>query len=429
MPRQPRTDPRHRPTTRLGAPTGSQPARRSGSSQDSKAPARDDDKVATKPQDEASIDEIQTEANVAGCKAGPDAKAIRCAADGDSAEPAKNEKAAENKETDSLTPSSRVESAETNIGADAIAAVPMPAPDSGQHRHVAQLPEQAAPAAQFATQLKPLDPELLKEVVGRQANVGKQSEASKKAAGTEQIETDQVSDEPVDAPDLALESSAPAHVSGKPQPSTGDSDAQRIVQARGELPVSDHSHNDVPSTPTDNLVPQKGSVDASTPLIGSTQAHAASSAARSAALVAQPDSQPTAVPIGGVAIEIAGKALAGKNRFEIRLDPPELGRIEVRLDVDRDGNVTSRLTVERADTLDLLRRDAAGLERALQDAGLKTANNGLQFSLRDQSLNQQPGSGSSDAAQLVVQDETQIDLIPQNYGRLAGSGGGLDILV
>jgi flagellar hook-length control protein FliK len=187
----------------------------------------------------------------------------------------------------------------------------------------------------------------------------------------------------------------------------------------------------VPSTPTDNLVSQKGSVDASTPLIGSTQAHAASSAARSAALVAQPDPQPTAVPIGGLAIEIAGKALAGKNRFEIRLDPPELGRIEVRLDVDRDGNVTSRLTVERADTLDLLRRDAAGLERALQDAGLKTANNGLQFSLRDQSLNQQPGSGSSDAAQLVVQDETQplIDLIPQNYGRLAGSGGGLDILV
>ena len=59
-------------------------------------------------------------------------------------------------------------------------------------------------------------------------------------------------------------------------------------------------------------------------------------------------------------MEIAGKALEGKNRFEIRLDPPELGRIEVRLDVDKDGNVTSRMTVDRADTLDLLRRDASG---------------------------------------------------------------------
>ena len=57
------------------------------------------------------------------------------------------------------------------------------------------------------------------------------------------------------------------------------------------------------------------------------------------------------------------------HRFEIRLDPPELGRIDVRLDVDRDGNVTSRLVIERADTYDLLRRDASTLERALQNAG------------------------------------------------------------
>jgi flagellar hook-length control protein FliK len=130
-------------------------------------------------------------------------------------------------------------------------------------------------------------------------------------------------------------------------------------------------------------------------------------------------------------LEIASKALSGKNRFEIRLDPPELGRIEVRLDVDRDGNVTSRMTVDRADTLDLLRRDASGLERALQDAGLKTADNSLQFSLRDQSMGQQQTSAGPDAAQMIVTDETSpsIDVIPQNYGRLAGTGGGLDIRV
>jgi flagellar hook-length control protein FliK len=163
--------------------------------------------------------------------------------------------------------------------------------------------------------------------------------------------------------------------------------------------------------------------------MASTQTHAASNAARAATPVTQPDLQPAAISVAGLAIEITGKALAGKNRFEIRLDPPELGRIEVRLDVDRDGNVTSRLTVERVETLDLLRRDAAGLERALQDAGLKTTDNGLQFSLRDQSLNQQPANTNSDTAQLVVQDETQPDLIPQNYRRPAGAGGGLDIRV
>ncbi len=92
-----------------------------------------------------------------------------------------------------------------------------------------------------------------------------------------------------------------------------------------------------------------------------------------------------AVPLAGIAIAIAGKAFEGKNRFEIRLDPPELGRIEVKLDLDRDGRITSHIVADRPATLELLRNDAATLQRALDDAGLKTANNGLQFSLRDRS--------------------------------------------
>ena len=79
---------------------------------------------------------------------------------------------------------------------------------------------------------------------------------------------------------------------------------------------------------------------------------------------------------------------AGNKHFEIRLDPPELGRIDVKLDVDRDGNVSTRLVVDRADTLDLLKRDASTLERALQQAGLKTSDNALEFSLRQQAFAQ-----------------------------------------
>ena len=94
--------------------------------------------------------------------------------------------------------------------------------------------------------------------------------------------------------------------------------------------------------------------------------------------------------MAGLAVEIVTRAREGKNRFEIRLDPPELGRIDVRLDIDRQGNVTSRLLVERADTLDLLRRDFSNLERALNDAGLKTDSGSLQFAMRDQGFT---GSG------------------------------------
>jgi flagellar hook-length control protein FliK len=140
-----------------------------------------------------------------------------------------------------------------------------------------------------------------------------------------------------------------------------------------------------------------------------------------------------AVPMTSVGVEIASKASAGKNHFEIRLDPPELGRIEVRLHIDRDGNVTSRLIVDRPDTLDLLKRDSGGLERALQDAGLKTSDNGLQFSLRDQSMShrQNDNGQNGKTAHIVIQDEaaTNIDIPVQTYGRLAGGTSGLDIRV
>jgi flagellar hook-length control protein FliK len=79
-----------------------------------------------------------------------------------------------------------------------------------------------------------------------------------------------------------------------------------------------------------------------------------------------------------------------------------------------------------------LRRDAAGLDRALQDAGLKTSNNGLQFQLRDQSgdQQQQQGGNSANTARLVVQDESiPTAAIARDYGRLAGNSSGVDIHV
>ncbi len=209
-----------------------------------------------------------------------------------------------------------------------------------------------------------------------------------------------------------------------------------ISQARGEIPPGSGHHpeadgNAAPRVEANVLVPQITGDTLIQQTAVTASSHTADVVTAPASLISQPGPQAVAIPLSDIAVEIAGKALAGKNRFEIRLDPPELGRIEVRLDVDRDGNVTSRLTVDRADTLSLLQRDASGLERALQDAGLKTTDNGLQFSLRDQSMGQQQASGNADTAQLLVKDEglPTIDLIPQTYGRLAGQGSGLDIRV
>jgi flagellar hook-length control protein FliK len=126
------------------------------------------------------------------------------------------------------------------------------------------------------------------------------------------------------------------------------------------------------------------------------------------------------------------RAQAGRNRFEIRLDPPELGRIDVRLDVDSSGNVTSRLVVERAETLDVLRRDAPELQRALQDAGLKTSDNGLQFTLRDQNFaGRQDRDAPTPAARLIVPDAgVATETAPVgSYNRDRTRSRGLDIRV
>lgn len=166
------------------------------------------------------------------------------------------------------------------------------------------------------------------------------------------------------------------------------------------------------------------------PNFGFASATAASSAANSASTGSAANAAP--VPIAGLAVAIAARAQSGSNQFDIRLDPPELGRIDVRLDVDRDGQVTTHMTADRADTLELLQNQQPQLQQALEQAGLKTADNGLQFTLRDQSFTgQNNGTGyqPNGSAQLVIPD---ADLTPiaatQIYTR-AGLGSGVDISV
>jgi flagellar hook-length control protein FliK len=139
------------------------------------------------------------------------------------------------------------------------------------------------------------------------------------------------------------------------------------------------------------------------------------------------------VPVNGLAVEIAASVQSGKTRFELRLDPADLGRIDVRIDVDRNGQVTSHLTVEKPETLSMLQQDAPQLQQALNDAGLKTGSGGLQFSLRDQSSSGQNSGNQANgnAQQLVISEDDSVPaaIAGQSYGRMLGSSGGIDIRV
>ena len=109
------------------------------------------------------------------------------------------------------------------------------------------------------------------------------------------------------------------------------------------------------------------------------------------------ESRPT--PINAVPLEIGLRAMAGNKRFDIRLDPAELGRVDVRLDIDDAGIVTAKLTVDRVETLHLLQRDARTLERAFEQAGLRPSDGGVDISLRDQSGQQGSNQAGRDESE------------------------------
>jgi flagellar hook-length control protein FliK len=141
-----------------------------------------------------------------------------------------------------------------------------------------------------------------------------------------------------------------------------------------------------------------------------------------------------AVTLAAVPIAIVARAEGGERKFEIRLDPPDLGRIDVQLNVDSSGRATSHLIVDRATTLDLLRRDAPALEQALQSAGLTTDSGSLQFSLRDQSFAGReqalPAPITTPSIATSAEGEVApIDTALRRYGPTAGLGGGIDIRV
>jgi flagellar hook-length control protein FliK len=241
--------------------------------------------------------------------------------------------------------------------------------------------------------------------------------------------------DPDDQPQASTpEQAAPLLAGGKPAGATPAAEKPDNATQAPHRPALDIASNKSDTAQSiDDLLNQPGAqTDAaqSSGQLASAGNQSGSAAPAAGSNTAAPQSQLGPVPLSGIPVLIASKALDGSNHFDIRLDPPELGRIEVRLKVDRDGQVSSHLIADRADTLALLRRDQTGLERALQDAGLKTNGDGLQFSLRDQGSNGQP-NGRSAAPTLLVQDNSNPipDLLPRGYVSYAARVGGVDIHV
>lgn len=92
--------------------------------------------------------------------------------------------------------------------------------------------------------------------------------------------------------------------------------------------------------------------------------------------------------------KLTAAAATRKGTITLQVRPERLGRVDVKLDFGQENHVRATVTADSPEALDLLRSDAKGLERALQDAGLRTDDTSLNFQLRGEQQNAKTGDDS-----------------------------------
>jgi chemotaxis protein MotD len=226
--------------------------------------------------------------------------------------------------------------------------------------------------------------------------------------------------------------------------STGDQDSQLPQQSgmpQAEQPKPQQANASRPAEPPSlpapaaDIATQRVQINTGAPPVTPEPVRMLTASFNPVGLQTAAAAEPNPVALSNVAlaVEIVSRMREGLRRFDIRLDPPELGRIDVRLEVDRNGHATTRLTVDKPETLDLLQRDARGLEKALQQAGLKTDQGGLEFTLRQQANDAAPdhrSSASEPRPDLLPDDEVErVEAVIEGYRSAAHARGGVDIRI
>lgn len=195
-------------------------------------------------------------------------------------------------------------------------------------------------------------------------------------------------------------SSANAGTTSQLQPQTGNSQ-QSAASAATQNGAAPKKPAAIGAPVIDAPAPssQTGSGQVSTPSISTATASpaAASSTAASAPSAPPPalaGATPAVVQVYSRMVErFDGKA----QQFQIRLDPPELGRVNVRIEIGADHRVHAVLAAHDSNALADLMRGQRALEQSLANAGIDLSDEGIRFELSDQNTNQS-SRGDQDAA-------------------------------
>lgn len=178
--------------------------------------------------------------------------------------------------------------------------------------------------------------------------------------------------------EIVLEKSA-ARGDAKPDAARAPNTPILIADASGAATAGANADTSAPIAPAVSALSA-----ATTHAAAQTQALSAEHLARSAPPSAQ------------VAREIVRQFDGESTRFELRLDPPELGRVEVKLEITRDHKVTAVIAADSPQALTELARHARELEQNLQSAGLELSDNGLSFDLRQSREDGQDANGDGE---------------------------------
>ncbi|MBL4616695.1 MAG: flagellar hook-length control protein FliK [Robiginitomaculum sp.] len=137
------------------------------------------------------------------------------------------------------------------------------------------------------------------------------------------------------------------------------------------------------------------------------------------------------------AARLAMRAVGGATKFEMRLDPPQLGRIEVKMEMTSDNRVQAVMIVENPEVLQDMQRSADSLRRALMREGFDLGSNDLEFQLQQE--NSGSGQQNDDSQEQVdkqvlaqimsLTSSADIPEIDTGYGYWLVSDNRIDIRV
>lgn len=152
-----------------------------------------------------------------------------------------------------------------------------------------------------------------------------------------------------------------------------------------------------------------------------------------ATTVKSPAAEPAQPQARQVAVQITRAVREGTDRIQVQLKPATLGTISIELEVGHDNRIIAIIAAERAETLEILQRDARSLERALNEAGLKTDSGSLSFDLRGEGGqgDLRGGDTNGSARTFLLPEDAEANAEPVESVAFVRppSGSGIDIRI